>query len=135
MKISPKVPKRVRDQADTFAKLIALHCVRNTFIEDLHSGIVPRSQTGDFSDVKVVTPFGEIPWNEVSRLSDIEMKRFNMEVVNKIFTFLIHIQNEHPPIGANGFYLPTDWAPGEIDAGIENFFTKAKRVTTSENIP
>ena len=31
-------------------------------------------ETGDYSDVKVVTPFGEIAWRDVSRLSDGDMK-------------------------------------------------------------
>jgi hypothetical protein len=44
------------------AKSIAVLCVRNTFLEDLHSGITPSSRGGDYSDVKVVTPYGEIPW-------------------------------------------------------------------------
>jgi len=70
------------------AKAIAVLCVRNTFLEDLHSGITPSSQSGDYSDVKVVTPFGEIPWHKLSRLSDDEMKRLMKEIVDKICTFL-----------------------------------------------
>ncbi|HEY7328636.1 MAG TPA: hypothetical protein VH592_13410 [Gemmataceae bacterium] len=70
------------------AKSIAVLCVRNTFLEDLHSGITPSSQSGDYSDVKVVTPDGEIPWHKLSRLSDEEMKRLMKEIVDKIYTFL-----------------------------------------------
>ena len=44
------------------AKYVALHCFRNSGLEDHHSGITPSSQAGDYSDVKVVTPYGEIPW-------------------------------------------------------------------------
>src|SRR5437773_10446766 len=69
------------------AKAITVLCVRNTFLEDLHSGVCPSSKTGDYSDVKVVTPFGEIPWEKLSRISDREMKRLMKEVVNKIYTF------------------------------------------------
>src|SRR5262245_37591252 len=54
------------------AKLMALRCFRNTKLEDLHAGIYPSSEVGDYSDVKVVTPFGEIAWSKVSRLSDEE---------------------------------------------------------------
>ena len=43
------------------ARYIALHGVRNTNLEDLHSGLCPKSKTGDYSDVKVVDAFGEIP--------------------------------------------------------------------------
>jgi hypothetical protein len=57
--------------ASALAKAITALCVRNTFLEDLHSGTSPSSKTGDFSDIKVVTPYGEIPWQQVSRLSDV----------------------------------------------------------------
>lgn len=39
--------------------------------------------------MKVVTSFGEIPWNEVSRLSDEEMKKLMIDVVNHCYDFLI----------------------------------------------
>jgi hypothetical protein len=74
--------------AAELAKAITALCVRNTFLEDLHAGVTPSSQKGDYTDVKVVTPFGEIPWREVSRISDAEMKRLMKEVTNKIYTFL-----------------------------------------------
>lgn len=74
--------------AALLAKSIAALCVRNTFLEALHSGITPSSQSGDYSDVKVVTPYGEIPWHKLSRLSDEEMKRLMKEIVDKIYTFL-----------------------------------------------
>jgi hypothetical protein len=78
--------------ASALAKAITALCVRNTFLEDLHSGTSPSSKTGDFSDIKVVTlvvtPYGEIPWQQVSRLSDEEMKRLMKEIANKIYTFL-----------------------------------------------
>ena len=74
--------------AAALAKAITALCVRNTFLEDLHSGITPSSQAGDYSDVKIVTPYGEIPWQKLSRLSDDEMKRLMQEVVNKVYTFL-----------------------------------------------
>ena len=50
--------------ASALAKAITVLCVRNTFLEDLHSGTSPSSKTGDLSDVKVVTPYGEIPWQQ-----------------------------------------------------------------------
>ena len=34
-------------------------CVRNTQLEDLHAGIFPASQSGDYDDVKVISPYGE----------------------------------------------------------------------------
>ena len=38
--------------------------------------------------MKIVTPYGEIPWQDLSRISDEEMKRLMKEVVNNIYTFL-----------------------------------------------
>ncbi len=70
------------------AKAISAICVRNGFLEDLHSGITPSSKAGDNSDVKVVTPYGEIPWEKLSRISDEEMKRLMKGIVNQIYTFL-----------------------------------------------
>jgi hypothetical protein len=75
------------------AKALAVTCVRNTFLEDLHAGKTPRTQAGDFSDVKVMTPSGEIAWNDVSRISNDEMKRLMKEVVNKLFTALVRIDD------------------------------------------
>lgn len=49
-----------------------------------------RSQTGDYSDVKVITPDREIPWNELSLINDEEMKRLMREVVNKLYTVLLN---------------------------------------------
>jgi hypothetical protein len=82
MKDADKVP------ASTLAKAITALCVRNTFLEDLHSGTSPSSKNGDYSDVKVVTPHGEIPWEKLSWISDAEMKLLMKEIVNRIFTFL-----------------------------------------------
>ena len=42
----PKIQQRM-------AKHIALKCFRNSVLEDLHSGKVPNSKTGDYSDVIV----------------------------------------------------------------------------------
>jgi hypothetical protein len=81
-------------RAAILAKAITAICVRNGFLEDLHSGITPSSKAGDYSDVKVVTPYGEIPWERVSRISDAEMKRLIKGVVNQIYTFLC--RNDDP---------------------------------------
>ena len=66
------------------AKLMAHDCFRNTRLDDFHSGKYPSSKTGDYSDVKVVSPFGEIQWQELSRLSDEEMKILMIDVVKSV---------------------------------------------------
>jgi hypothetical protein len=70
------------------AKLMAERCFRNTKLEDLHAGTYPSSETGDFADVKVVSPFAEIPWRSLARLSDDEMKVLMIDVVNRSYDFL-----------------------------------------------
>jgi hypothetical protein len=79
---------------EEIAKCIVLRCFRNSKLEDLHSGTVPDSKTGDYSDVRVVTPFGEIPWTEVSRISNEEMKALMIDCVNKTFTFLMSMEED-----------------------------------------
>jgi len=71
------------------AKIMALQCFRNTTLEDLHAGASPSSKTCDFSDVKVVSPYGEIPWDKVSRFNDEEMKALMIDVVNHCYNFLL----------------------------------------------
>ncbi|MGA3261305.1 MAG: hypothetical protein ABSE35_20665 [Bryobacteraceae bacterium] len=70
------------------AKYLAQQCFRNTMLEDLHAGITPDSQTGDYTDVVVRSPYGEIPWPRLSRLSDEEMKALMIDVVNKTYRTL-----------------------------------------------
>ena len=69
------------------AKLIVLECFRNSALEDLHAGISPCSPAGDYSDVLVNSPYGEIPWPQVSRFSDEEMKRLMLDVVHRMYCF------------------------------------------------
>jgi hypothetical protein len=40
------------------AAVIAQSCFRNGKLENFHAGTYPSSETGDYSDVKVVSPFG-----------------------------------------------------------------------------
>lgn len=70
------------------AKHIALRCFRNSILENFHASKVPDSKTGDYTDVVVHTPYGEIPWNELSRLNDAEMKALMIDVVNHTYHFI-----------------------------------------------
>ncbi len=82
-----KTEKRIAAQ---MAKTLTMMCVRNTFLEDLHAGKVPISETGDYSDVKVIDGTGrEIARNDLSRLNDEEMKILMKEVVNRIYTYFL----------------------------------------------
>jgi hypothetical protein len=81
------------EDAKRLAIGMAVYCVRNTFLEDLHAGTAPSSQAGDYSDVKVVSPYGEILWQKLSRLNDDEMKKLMKEVVNKLYTALLRLDD------------------------------------------
>jgi len=83
MKLSAK------QEQQEFAKIMAAACVRRGYLEDLHSGLRPVTRTGDYSDVKVIDAEGrEIPWNQVSRINQNEMKTLMTGVVDRIYTFL-----------------------------------------------
>ena len=73
------------DELKKVAKLLAVMGVRNnTDLEELHAGITPSSKTGDYSDVKVITPYGEIEWNRLSRISDKEMRSLMLSIEQAI---------------------------------------------------
>lgn len=76
------------------AKYLVQRCVRNSVLEDLHAGTAPDSKAGDYSDVVVVTPFGEIPWRRLSRFDDAEMKTLMIDVVQKTYEFIRELFDE-----------------------------------------
>jgi hypothetical protein len=80
-----------RRTLEKVAKSLIEVCVRNA-LEDVHAGTFPSSQSGDYSDVKVVTPYGEIPWTRLARISDGEMKVLMIDIVNKTYTFLRYLE-------------------------------------------
>ena len=68
------------------AKTIAMMCVRNTILEDIHAGLTPVTRTGDYSDVMVIDADGRnIPWPEVSQFDDDTMRDLMRQVVNRVY--------------------------------------------------
>ena len=64
-------------------------CVRQSMLEDLHRGLSPITKTGDYSDVVVVDAEGQrLPWPEISRFDEDEIRDLMRQIVNKIYTFL-----------------------------------------------
>ena len=76
------------------AKHIVLKCFRNSILEDLHAGTVPDSKCEDYTDVVVRTPFGEIPWSELSRFNDVEMKALMIDVANRTYHLIQELFDE-----------------------------------------
>lgn len=80
--------------AAKMAKTLAMMCVRNTGLETLHAGIVPVTHAGDYSDVRVIDADGrEIAWNDVSHLDDGQMRTLMKEIVNRIYTYQLLIDD------------------------------------------
>lgn len=118
--------KKFNELYNQVAKKMAYHCYRNTFIEDIHAGKCPKTKTGDFSDVKVIDGNStEIPWNELSRISDEEMCKLNKEVVNKIYTFLIHMDDKEAQYLFSRNNL-SDWDDAQFDEGFMKTFALLK---------
>lgn len=89
--MAPDDEQRIAAQ---LARLIAVICVRNSRLEDLHTGRVPVSRTGDGSDVVVEDGDGNrIPWSEVSRIDDAEMRALMREIVDRLYTFQLRIDD------------------------------------------
>jgi hypothetical protein len=89
------IPKRQRQKrtrellkndlvVQRLAKVLVLHAFRNP-LEGIQAGTWPSSVEGDYSDVKVVSPSGEIPWIRLGRISDEEMKELNIQAVNTLY--------------------------------------------------
>ena len=90
--------------------------MRNSSLEDLHAGTFPSSQTGDYTDVKVVSPYGEIAWNRLGRISDEEMKPLIEEIVDRLYTFLVLMLDRGEP--EHGLPLPRNWSTPRLNAEI-----------------
>jgi len=82
--------------AASLAKIMAMMCVRNTKLEDIHAGVVPVSKTGDYSDVMVVDADGrKLPWTEVSHFDDDAMCDLMRQIVNRLYTFQLKTDDPH----------------------------------------
>ncbi len=85
--------------AAKLARIMAMLCVRNTQLETMHSGPTPVTRTGNYSDVFVVDADGrQIPWCEVSRIDENEMRALMQEIVNRLYTF--HLEANDPKLQA-----------------------------------
>ena len=74
-------------------RTMALLCVRNTMIEDIHAGLLPVTRTGDYSDVTVIDADGRhIPWTEVSHFDNEAMSALMRQVVNRLYTFQVRAE-------------------------------------------
>jgi hypothetical protein len=76
-----EITKESLQELKALSKLLAVMGVRNnTELENLHSGISPSSKVGDYSDVKVISTYGEIEWNQLSRFDDEAMRSLMLSI-------------------------------------------------------
>ena len=81
------------DVTAILVKTMAMLCVRNTKLEDIHAGLVPVTRTGDYSDVTVIDADGRrIPWPDVSHFDDDAMRDLMRQVVDRLYTFQIRAE-------------------------------------------
>ena len=85
----------VRRGTASMAKSMGLMCVADSGLGKLTEGECPVTRTGDYSDVVVVDADGRIiPWRRVARFDAKEMRQTRREIVDKLFTFLLNMQEE-----------------------------------------
>ncbi len=111
------------------AKAMAIICVRNSRLEDLHAGQVPTSRTGDGSDVTVIDADGNrIPWKDVSRIDDNEMHALMRDIVNRLYTF--HLKSDEPGLRAQierWLTVAGKWEDPQIDIRMTGAQVKTDR--------
>ena len=112
------VDREERDRADWF-RVMALMCVRNTQLEAIHSGVVPVSRTGDFSDVTVVDADGRrIAWPKASHFDDEAMRRLMRQVVNRLYTCHVKVGDpDFQRIVEPCLTVARGWDAPEVDDG------------------
>ena len=105
--------------AARLAKTMAMMCVSNTMLEDIHAGLTPVTRTGDYSDVVVIDADGrKIPWPEVSRFGDDTMRDLMKQVVNRLYTFqLLAADPGFQKWMARWETVARKWDEPELDAG------------------
>ena len=112
--MDPDDEKRI---AAKLAKIMAMLCVRNTQLETLHAGLTPITRTGDYSDVFVLDADGRrIPWTEVSRFDEDEMRALMRDIVNRLYT--LHLHADEPKLQATierWMGVADKWDEPEID--------------------
>ena len=112
--MDPDDEKRI---AAKLAKIMAMLCVRNTQLETLHAGLTPITRTGDYSDVFVLDADGRrIPWTDVSRFDEDEMRALMRDIVNRLYTF--HLHADEPKLQATierWMGVADKWDEPEID--------------------
>jgi hypothetical protein len=123
MPMHKEAEKRI---AAKLAKTMAMLCVRNTRLENIHAGKAPVTRTGEWSDVTVADGDGNrIPWTDVSHINDDEMRDLMRDIVNRLYTF--HLCADEPGLQAEiekWMAVAGQWDEREIDQRMLSHDTK-----------
>ena len=105
--------------AARLAKVMAMMCVRNTKLENLHAGVVPATKSGDYSDVVVLDAEGrKIPWAEASHIDDAQMRELMKDIVDRLFTFQMRIEEPEFQTWIDRWAAVAEkWDDPELDQG------------------
>ena len=105
-------------------------CVRQSMLEDLHRGVWPITKTGDYSDVVVVDAEGRrLPWPEISRFDEDEMRDLMRQIVNKIYTFLAKMDDADFAAWRDFLQPQTEhWDKPRLDRTMMHFVEEYARV-------
>ena len=108
---------------------MASMCFRNTMLEDIHARIEPVSHTGDFSDVVVIDANGRrIPWPEVSRIGNDEMRDLMLQVVNRLYTYQVKADDPHFVVMMDRALAEAwQWDEPELDEAIVSGIERSRR--------
>jgi len=77
----------MKEIARKLALGLAVHCVRNTRLENLHAGISPQKDGIPVDGIIVQSGDQNIAQSQVSKISDAEMKELMVEVVQNLYGF------------------------------------------------
>lgn len=116
-------------------KRLVVNCMR-TPLEPLHAGHGPVSKTGDGSDITVTDAEGQtFTFDEISRISDAEMKELMKTVTDRVFTFLSHFEDAEFMEMMSGYDASTaKWDTPKIDQGMlkREYLRKLKGLEAQE---
>ena len=92
-------------------------CADRRGLKAPHAGVMPASQTGDYSDVFVTDADGrKIPWAEASHIDDDQMRDLMHEIVSRLYTF--HISCDDPvflKLAEKWMAVAAKWDEPELD--------------------
>lgn len=86
--------KKIELLSAIFAKIARNVLEGSTGEGGLHGGTYPSSLIGDYSDVYVISPYGSIPWNNLSKTDNKILTEIRNEIKKSIESHLNFFIND-----------------------------------------